>query len=991
MSIQTIRTDKSLSGNCCFCEELLEHTLTGEKVVVLNCGHNSHLECLSALMITTVPLIPENFNKVMPRCPTCGEPGIPTDTSLHLDLLKKKMESLPNSPINIYFNDISASPSYVKKVPESTLIWTLETPRKNSTLSTISGFSALSYSSIGSERSHISHSSVSSMDSLDCKLNLDTNFHSIKEVTKAIPNTLLESRIKQIAAPIVEIIPEVDSVFIKSQYISGSKTQKDIYVTSAVSVQIPSDRQQLSPTVRNSMIKLQDREILSRVRKYIYDSVAEWKNLDFSKFGSIRLCDTFLVSQDKLMWQKLDCYLFDTILVLIKRYSDSDSRQIKGSVAIKDHLVSISLPRTGNRNEHLISLNLSTKSLPRLYLKTTDSIVLENWYSALIDWDCVFPSHRLVPSDDHEGQRLTGNDGTVTLRRLPTSSHMPTDTVILVPLSGSPDGTKFPAIRSTILSIFSEMNLFDRVSLVPFGIGAHHYVYGLADSAWKPWTKIVNSLKPTGGGGSRQDLMVGLNTALNLLEGRETSNPVSSIIVISDSLIDFNDEELILVNSRANLKNINIHTFGVSTRHSAQKLESISARCNGNYFYVRSWNDLHPTVVGQFRSLQNYTHCNLSISLSTTTPDVNIVGIAGHNPKVGINCGAFSPPLTPTKYTTENLTTNLYYVDLGDMTASEQRTFLVQVRIRSNLLQMTRSGKFVDVPFELFNVTAAFSSFAGPAEECLHRDEFFIPVGSAHIAIEDLNPFINELIESPKLSSPVSLDDLTFIGGGEELVTAISSTSSMYDRTTITSLPSSLSTFNGHPGALGYAEKDEGIELMPSIVYGGMTRRAASGMVVNTFQSLEKSNIWVVQRRIQLTAINVLEYVVRANLHGSDLGKAVQTINTGRNIVEQLRASVDYKLLDDSGLNFKKITNSRSQGDREKLSAISIEVDQLVEILNNLFNVMLEGLKKVTAFEEDTKKMLIQFIGVLRNEKGYTRRTPLEDLFFQRQKENNVL
>ena len=62
-----------------------------------------------------------------------------------------------------------------------------------------------------------------------------------------------------------------------------------------------------------------------------------------------------------------------------------------------------------------------------------------------------------------------------------------------------------------------------------------------------------------------------------------------------------------------------------------------------------------------------------------------------------------------------------------------------------------------------------------------------------------------------------------------------------------------------------------------------------------------------------------------------------------------------------------------------------------MEILNNLFSTMLEGLKEVTTFEEDTKKMLIQFIGVLRNEKGYTRRTSLEDLFFQRQKENNVL
>ena len=183
------------------------------------------------------------------------------------------------------------------------------------------------------------------------------------------------------------------------------------------------------------------------------------------------------------------------------------------------------------------------------------------------------------------------------------------------------------------------------------------------------------------------------------------------------------------------------------------------------------------------------------------------------------------------------------------MTASEQRTFLVQVRIRSDSLPVTRSDKFLDVPFELFNVTAAFSSFAGPAEECLHRDEFFIPVGNAQVAIETLDPFINELIESPKLRSPVSLENSIFTGG-EEPVATISSTSSMYDRTSITSLPSSFSTLNGRPGALSYSEKDEDVEIVPSIVYGDLTRCDASGMVVDTFRSLEKSNIRVVQRRI---------------------------------------------------------------------------------------------------------------------------------------------
>ena len=207
-------------------------------------------------------------------------------------------------------------------------------------------------------------------------------------------------------------------------------------------------------------------------------------------------------------------------------------------------------------------------------------------------------------------------------------------------------------------------------------------------------------------------------------------------------------------------------------------------------------------------------------------------------------------------------------------------------------------------------------------------------------------------------------------------------------RTSITSLPSSFSTLNSRPGALSYSEKDEDLEIVPSIVYGDLTRCDASGMVVDTFRSLEKSNIRVVQQRIQLTAINVVAYVVRQTCHDSDLDKAVQTIRR----TEHYRPTESQVLITNYLKTADWIIQNLLTADRretsEKLSAISIEDDRLVEILNNLFSTMLEGLKEVTAFEEDTKKMLFSSL-VYKNEKGYTRTSQV--LFFQRQKENNVL
>lgn len=948
MSTQTVRQEKSLYGiNCCFCEESLEYTLANEKVVGLECGHTCHHECLFELIDTSLPLIIENFDVVMPRCSTCGEPGVPLDGSLHLDLLKKKLASLPETKL------------------DHTSLKGAWTPGHN-----LSSRATKSVSSLDSDQSqsHRSQSSVSSVDSADFK-----SAHAIQEISLAIPNRILESRIRQAVPPKIEIVPEVETVIAKSTYISGSKGPKDIYVTSAVTVKIPVDNQQLSPTTtRNSSQLMQDSELQERVTNYILESIPDWKNLDVSLFGKIRLCDKFQISPDQKHWQRLDCYLFETILVFVRRYTDGREPQLKGSVAIRDHLTSISLPSTGSRWSHQLTLNLSTDRLPVLYMKTSDTVALENWYAALVDWNSLFMPHRLVPADDADGLRLAGIvDGTVP--RLPTSSHMPTDTVILVPLSGSPNGSKFPAIRNTILSVMREMTLFDRVAIVPYGTNGQQYVYGLAYNTWKPWKQVVESIKPTGTTPTRGDMMAGLKTAFTLLEDRTTKNPVTSVLIISDSLSDLAEEDLNDISQRAADQSIKVHSFGVTNNHSADRLERISSRCCGNYFYLRKWSELYQVSVGLFRSIQSYSYCNLSVSLDAT-PGVRIVGIAGHNPKVALSQSPRAvkvTPLSPTDYTMERVSSMMHLVELGDMTMSEERTFLVQVRISSDAIPMEISSKSQS-QFELFTSTLAFSSFAGPAEDCLHRDEFFIPAGSVYVTVESLNAFIQDLIQPAiRPESRVS---------GHLMFREHSRSSSVYGSTSLP--PSPVGGFSG-PQDLQYEEE---VSPMPSIVYGDLVSAGAGGTLTPMCLSLEKHDIRVVQRRIQLTAINILEHVVRIDLKNKTTAEIVNSIESGRAMIRGLLGCC--KLHNETaGLGNRGVQVEEP----DRLRAISVDVEQLAEILDMMLCETRDKIREVNSFEEDFRKLLIQNIGILRNEKGYTLRTPLEALFLQRQDVNNVL
>lgn len=631
---QPNRLQKSLQGvNCCFCEESLAYTLTGEKVVALDCEDICHLECLLELV---EPGETDNIASTMPYCGNCGEKSIPVDTSLHPVILKKAAETSPFS--SIIYPPASDPPL----LPWSPLV----SKPVNNKLSTISNTSTLSTFS----RSHFSQSSVSSIDSADYKIDSSrTSSQAIQELTPAIPRAILDTRLANQPAPSIQLTPEFHTLASDPAHLA--------YMTVAVTVQTP------PLSIPETLSTAEDRqEATLQAEK----TVPNWNALDFSLFGSVRLCDTFSVSRGTT-WRTLECYLFDEILVFVCKYPNKPP-QAKGSVAIKDHLKSIALRLNGKSDQ--FTLNLSTPNLPTLHMKTTDPNVLENWYTALLDKSAVFPAHRLVPA--------------VTSRAVPTSTRLPVDTVILVPLSGSPHGSKFPSIRATLLALLAQAQLFDRVAIVPYGGGTQQYVYGLASGTWRPWTQVVESLNPTARAGSKTDLLCGLTTAFSVLSDRKTRNPLSSILVISDSLVEMTDSSVEVVAARAASEQVALHTFGVSS-HAPEKLQAVSARCSGNYFYLRKWDELEVCVLGQYRALQATTHRDVALRIGAAA-GVSIVDMAGHNPR-GPSRDTIpeSPPLTPGS-STHDLKMS-HSVHLGDMLANEQKTFLVQTQVHPSSLK----------------------------------------------------------------------------------------------------------------------------------------------------------------------------------------------------------------------------------------------------------------------------------------------------------------
>lgn len=67
---RTRRERTFIGAECAFCEELLEHTLRGERILQLSCGHVSHEACFYEYI--------KEFDTQ--ECPTCNAP-LGLDTS----------------------------------------------------------------------------------------------------------------------------------------------------------------------------------------------------------------------------------------------------------------------------------------------------------------------------------------------------------------------------------------------------------------------------------------------------------------------------------------------------------------------------------------------------------------------------------------------------------------------------------------------------------------------------------------------------------------------------------------------------------------------------------------------------------------------------------------------------------------------------------------------------------------------------------------------
>lgn len=688
---RTRRERTYVGSECAVCEEPLEHTLRGERILQFSCSHVSHEACFYEFI--------REFESQY--CPSCDAP-------LHLDTSRAgnvlDIEKITNMVR-------SASVSDSRSTHTSTTHHTAPSAPQWEEQPIVAGQSTgRSIMSSGtSARESIARGSVrDARDSMSERYTTASRHaradSEVTGVTSAgYPETMRSGPPRQHDYDLqaMETTPgsprtitrnpiPAPTLTVRSEFPTVNRARQQQTLTCLITVEVPDKKWRPDPEDIGAgnpapQMRIEDAfpqrppsparsnkprfypyesaEVLAEMTENLRNRVDHWHGLDFNRFGKLRLYGTLRVGKDKVSWQELECYLFAEMLICVKEKKTSAAAQqwdengaprkatrctLKGSILIKKHLNEVT--DSGSVDENILTLGLSVAELPSFHLKFDNRNQLKLWLQALLDLNATesppvrspeYERHEMYETDEDDwvgrGARpqrsssLASSSGwggpksattapteyTNFARKTPMYStvHVPIDVVVVVPISSSMQGVKINLVRDALRFMVSNLGERDRMGLVTFGSGGGGVpIVGMTTKAWHGWNNILASIRPVGQKSHRADVVEGANVAMDLLMQRKYNNPIATILLISDASTSDADSVDFVV-SRAEAAKIAIHSFGLGMTHKPDTMIELSSRTKASYTYVKDWMMLRECLAGCLGSVQALSHQNVKLKL----------------------------------------------------------------------------------------------------------------------------------------------------------------------------------------------------------------------------------------------------------------------------------------------------------------------------------------------------------------------------------------
>ncbi|KAJ5693229.1 hypothetical protein N7462_002652 [Penicillium macrosclerotiorum] len=954
---RTRRERTFIGSECAVCEEPLEHTLRGERVLQFSCSHVSHEACFYEYI--------REFESQY--CPTCNAP-LGLDTSRGGNVLD--IEKISNIVRSVTMSDTSTTRSGLTtptpwEQPSSRRPPSDAGSRHNPPQST---YSRRDSRDTTNQRERVERLTVGSNPRQPHSRNgsaagssgdYQDGQHMSSGRRHDYDVQAMESDLSPRPGVSKNPIP-APIVTVRSEFPTMNRSRQQQSLTCLITVEVPEgnwrpdvDDLRYTPSGQSQpdepyvgryggsqdarSIQYEPAENLDEIAEDLRNRVDNWHGLEFQRFGKLRLHGQMRVGKDRDSWQELECYLFAEMLICVKEKKVPDSRQyeenrkptrctLKGSILIQKHLKSIEAAS----NEPVLSLNLSVSELPCFYLRFQSRGQLETWRRALMDLHPVENLSR--PSDydfdnsgaeeeDYRTSRIQrqaslnsshgagkSNNTAITDYTNPDmeapsidSFHIPLDLVVVIPVSSSMQGLKITLLRDALKFLVQNLGSRDRMGLVTFGSsGGGVPLVGMTTKSWNGWNKILDSIRPVGQKSLRADVVEGANVAMDLLMQRKFNNPVSTILLISDSSTS-DPESVDFVVSRAEAAKVSIHSFGLGLTHKPDTMIELSTRTKGSYLYVKDWMMLRECVAGCLGAMQTTSHQNVKLKLRLPEGSpAKFVKISG------------------ALHTTKRATGKDAEAALGDLRFGDKRDVLVQLVIQPD--NATQDNMPQD-PWEslVSGLEALGGGLDGDEQRVLSVEE--VPLIQADLTYGDLLRD-GHLTHSPRPSLLA-----------------------------ITMLPPNPRVRNQRPST-------PPIPPLPSIV----------------------------QRRMELLTSDMLTRALTLVSRGQhDRGQHL--LNETRSILKGLgKGGLPPCPLPHPGHRSSTFAESHvsSASDTATITPASAVDAQTMTALNADLDSALEWINHPAVFGRDSRKAVLQSIGVISSQRAYTFRTPSEAHWAQR-------
>ncbi|KAI9641399.1 hypothetical protein NHQ30_010201 [Ciborinia camelliae] len=714
------RRERTFVGSeCAVCEEPLEHTLRGERILQFSCGHVSHEACF-------YEYIKESEAQY---CPTCNAPlGLDTSRGGNVldigktfntgssSLNRKLIPVVPPEKLSSIVRSVSASDQSARSTPTPTT-WETQTVRPPSSESNArtTRTRANSQDTYARDNSRDNGSNRDSRESRYAPPSRASHQRNDSENAPSVgyPETAasgpprrhdydvqaMESNLMSPRASVTRNPIPAPVVSIRSEFPTLNRSRQQQTLTCLVTIEVPDNKWRPDPDDIRSAPPLpnirpedtyarppspaqsaprfypyESPEVLDEITEGLRTRVDNWHGLDFNRFGKLRLYGTIRVGKDKQSWQELECFLFAEMLICVKEKKVSSSQPwdesngvrkstrctLKGSILIKKHLNEVVESGSGNslgqtekitaanlrpaEDNNILTLSLSVAELPSFHLKFDNRNQLKLWQQALLDLNAIevsparSPDYDLSEPEEEEWnrdstgpQRVSANSSALGTRsvttaatehtnasrglRLPAAIHVPLDIVVVIPISSSMQGVKISLVRDALKFMVSNLGDRDRMGLVTFGSsGGAAPLVGMTSKTWNGWQQVLASIRPVGQKSHRADVVEGANVAMDLLMQRRSNNPIATILLISDSSTS-DAESVDFVVSRAEAAKIAVHSFGLGMTHKPDTMIELSTRTKASYTYVKDWMMLRECLAGCLGSLQKMSHQNVKLKL----------------------------------------------------------------------------------------------------------------------------------------------------------------------------------------------------------------------------------------------------------------------------------------------------------------------------------------------------------------------------------------